>query len=605
MPSPARPQNSVDSHLEARLFPLWFYPLGLLCFLILVAPLLLWDRVGLGSVDAGIYFRNHEAFFRGLQHGTVLPYWMDQANAGFGSYELMLPGPLPYYFLSSVTVILGGQTWLGFKFGFLLAFVLGGWGVYRLARRFVSPRLSLAAAALYILGPYSSFQGLGTFGMSETMGIALCSWMIDRLWMFLESPSLKRWVGFILFFSVLILTHLPTAFATGGLILALTWSHSWMAHRSVKRLVTRTLVVLLGVGVALGQTIFFWGFLVFGDSGRDIRGFIADWSPQYIKYIFTSGSWMIPDVAIPLLYGIIGGLGLCVVLFRVFRSQIGESQRRVWAGLLLALAGGLAIQTIFAKPIWETLKLSSIVDRTYRFDGVLQLTSTLLLVLAARVWMTGCSLTRQRWAVGVPWMIAGAQVGLAIAISWYLTGSSGRTFQDAPAKTPESKDAYPFYHPATAHLDRVMEREQTTDWRVRGNGLEQIDFRAWSPQFKQFVVNGDAMALDVRQFDFERWRLWVDGQPYPKHPGEPFGQIQFDVPAGRHEVTLQFMSFDSRNRRDVTSLILFAATIFLLFLSFFRSSTGPFDPARPSHRCLMPQTHPHEKAFRYRRGGTT
>jgi len=59
----------------------------------------------------------------------------------------------------------------------------------------------------------------------------------------------------------------------------------------------------------------------------------------------------------------------------------------------------------------------------------------------------------------------------------------------------------------------------------------------------------------VLTFDFPGWRATVDGQPVPITPSDPHGLIEFPVPAGTHEVRVEFGSTLPRTVGAVVSVV--------------------------------------------------
>jgi len=74
------------------------------------------------------------------------------------------------------------------------------------------------------------------------------------------------------------------------------------------------------------------------------------------------------------------------------------------------------------------------------------------------------------------------------------------------------------------------------------------------------VTSPQPFAARVLTFDFPGWRALVDGQPVPITPSDPHGFIEFTVPAGTHDVLVEFGSTWPRDVGAVVS----AATLLIL-----------------------------------------
>jgi hypothetical protein len=87
------------------------------------------------------------------------------------------------------------------------------------------------------------------------------------------------------------------------------------------------------------------------------------------------------------------------------------------------------------------------------------------------------------------------------------------------------------------------------------------------PTHDHFIVSSP-QAFDARvlTFDFPGWRATVDGQPVTVTPSDPYGFITFPIPAGSHEVRVEFGSTPPRTVGTVASL----ATLIILVLLAIR-----------------------------------
>jgi hypothetical protein len=69
------------------------------------------------------------------------------------------------------------------------------------------------------------------------------------------------------------------------------------------------------------------------------------------------------------------------------------------------------------------------------------------------------------------------------------------------------------------------------------------------------VTSPQPFTARVLTFDFPGWRAAVDGQPVPITPSDPHGLIEFPVPAGTHEVRVEFGSTLPRTVGAVISVV--------------------------------------------------
>ncbi len=497
-------------------------------------PTLLFDSVGAGQSDVPLHIRWLHGFQRDLSLGVWVPTWADEANAGFGSYPYHILGRGAYYAMAPLVPLAGG-VWPAIKLGLLLFAGLGAFCSYRTGRLFFDQRLSLVVALFYVLGPYVCFEN-GNLGMMQCAALALAPWPIGRLVLLARTPNARNLSVFCMSYALLIFTHLIVAFVLGGTLVAMAGGYA-VARRRIAPLVAS----VGGIGVALAMTSFYWIFIVAGIEGGQAVEFHEGVQSQWAHYMFTEGSWLIPDAAIPLCYMAVGGLALLVWGRPILRRQLSPPLAGVWGGLLVTLALGLLIQTSWSDWLWQRSSLLRRVDHPLRFDAALQFPVVLLLVgSVAAIRRYAGSRKHRSWLLGGWWATAAVNGGLGLFIPWYFYLSGQKTIADVPPHRPS--DASMFYmKPSTARIDEVMERESSSTWRIRGASVVEAAVTHWTPHRRRIDLLSSGGPVQLRTFYYAGWELALDGQTVPIRAGEPYGQIEFDAPPGNHTAELRLV----------------------------------------------------------------
>ncbi|MCX6706471.1 MAG: hypothetical protein NTV24_05250, partial [Candidatus Woesebacteria bacterium] len=71
-----------------------------------------------------------------------------------------------------------------------------------------------------------------------------------------------------------------------------------------------------------------------------------------------------------------------------------------------------------------------------------------------------------------------------------------------------------------------------------------------------FKVNFDApKTLDYYKYYFPGWEVKIDGRKVEAFAGKPYGQVEFRVPAGKHEIEIAFRETLFRGILDIISLL--------------------------------------------------
>jgi hypothetical protein len=92
---------------------------------------------------------------------------------------------------------------------------------------------------------------------------------------------------------------------------------------------------------------------------------------------------------------------------------------------------------------------------------------------------------------------------------------------------------------------------------ARGSG--SVEVRRWDPELRELDVQlAAADRLVVRTFDFPGWTARLDDRPATISRGA-WGNIELDLPAGRHRVVLELRSTPARRLGGAISLVALAA----------------------------------------------
>jgi len=502
--------------------------------LIPALPLLVFESVGISTVDAPSHIRWLHGFQRGLAHGSWMPGWSDETFAGFGAYPLMIYGRASYYLLAPF-VWLTGNAWSALRLGVPVTFVLSAWLAYRAGRLFFDRPGAVLVAVCYVLGPYVIFVPYSQFGITEHGAQVFIPWAVARLVLLLRRPSHLRFALFALAYGLVVFSHLIAAFALGGTLLAIAFA-GW---GSVSRL--RSIGLTLGgVVAALALTAFYWPFAMLGGgSSAVVKQRYAEVYAQ-AHFAFGPDNWLIPDTATPLCY--LAAAVLCVAVLMLRRTSGGalDEHRRLWWALAVLIVVTVAFESPLARPLWDRSSFLQQIQRPYRFHSALQLPAVLLLVA---VWTgLGNGAATRRWRVGWRWLAGGvlaANLALGAAIPWYLYLSAERTVAALPEFDPRGND-WRYVAPPTANVEGVMADEADTNWRLRGQGVTDVHILEWRPERRLVRFTASGGPVDVRTFWSSGWAVSLDGQSAAARAADPYGQIRFQAPPGTHLVSLTY-----------------------------------------------------------------
>ena len=255
------------------------------------------------------------------------------------------------------------------------------------------------------------------------------------------------------------------------------------------------------------------------------------------------------------------------------KLMLGATQQ-LFFSVSLFIYGSLTLSPTM--PLWEAIPLLHFVQFPWRMLGVATLCAAIL-AGAATTW--SAILSR-------PWL--GAAIVAIVAalghLSWWYPRYCGE-FTESTVGTMLEYEYQTFtvgtsakgeFLPKTVHFlpndNTVAEALMAGESPARLRGLPAnitpniLDYNPLD--FRAIIHTPDDFKATYQMFYFPGWRLTVDGRPSPITVATGSGLIQFDVPAGEHEVRV---FFGLTPLRAIASGIT-AITLLALILTLMRAS---------------------------------
>ncbi|MGD9562379.1 MAG: 6-pyruvoyl-tetrahydropterin synthase-related protein [Pyrinomonadaceae bacterium] len=183
-------------------------PLILLGALLLTLPIFL-NGIPKGN-DLAQHFQFASTYHAALMAGDLIPSLSTTTNHGFGDVGVRFYPPLSYIVLAGLRITTGNWHEAACV-AFALWMFLGGLGVYLWSQDHFNETASLIAAFVYMIAPYHVNQvyNASLFAEFAAAGILpFCFLFASRT---ISRPAHFNCVGLAVSFSLLLLTHLPTA----------------------------------------------------------------------------------------------------------------------------------------------------------------------------------------------------------------------------------------------------------------------------------------------------------------------------------------------------------------------------------------------------------
>lgn len=308
------------------------------------------------------------AVYELMAQGVWFPHWLSQLWYGFGLPVLYFYPPI-FYWLAGGLQIAGLSTVIAVKAVLVISTAVGGIFAFLWAKEWVSRPAAWLTAGVWLWSPYylSLVYVRGAFPEFVALNlIPMLMWFTTRLW---YEPKAKYWLGVIISFSLILLTHNLTTIVAAIVYLAYL-IYLFTKHRNI------TLLFQSGTAIAVAGLItsFYWlPALVY-------RGVINTQILTADNFHYSNN---FPELSQLLNIGLnpeLGWLTLGLVPITILilgwltQSEILDRQLRRRLLFCLILASGFLILTIpYFSFIWDWIPGLAIFQFPARFLGVVGL----------------------------------------------------------------------------------------------------------------------------------------------------------------------------------------------------------------------------------------
>ena len=550
--------------------------------------------------------------------GMLFSRYLPDLAFGYGYPFFNYRAPVSYYL--ALALYLAG---MGLPVALNLVYVLGiagsALGAYLLARDLFGPQAGFVAAVAYAYAPYQFLDALQRANAPESLAMALLPlilWAFRRLLL----TGRRRWfVASVTSLALLYLTHNISSLLFTPFLLAYL-AVLWWVHRQE----THWAMALAALALGLGLAAFFWApALLEKDYVQLYRSYSTRNNNFHYNFISLAEVFAPPaaadtalmnppiDVHLGLVQTILAGIGLVAGLIRA--RQRG---RRAGSGIDTRIHIFLALSTVLmiwmstraSLWFWEHVPLLPFVQFPWRFVGRAALPVALLAGAAVpgdADFTHGATRATSRISRVLPLVVVASLVALLILSALpatyppygYCAADAHPTIGDVFAYERESGlvgvDPEGSYFPVwTKSLPEGSPLEQQY---ARGQPIARFDESAlpegasaieagYGPNQARVVLQSPfSFQARYLAFYFPGWHVTVDGEPIPTTPSEPEGLITFEVPAGKHTITVRFGSTPIR-----TAFALLSSLSLVVFATLGWRLEGGAWRAEKEKRARMP-----------------
>lgn len=525
----------------------------------------------------GYFFEAHDGrhsvfwlfqFDAAFRDGALWPIWVPDHVLGFG-YPLWLVYTPLAFFVAEAFHLLGLGLTNAVKAAWALWFLVGAVGVYRLARRWWGPVPALVASLAYTYAPYHLVDIYVRAAYAEFAALALAPWALLGVAAVWDEPRPRTVALAALALGALLLTHsaAPAVFlplivglAAWKGLLALWVRPAALAGpaAALRRMTRSALWTALAFALGLGLALIFW--LPALAERRYIQE--ASWlrgTYDYARHFVYPGQLLStfwgfgfslpgPDDGMSFSLGLVPwGMGAVGALAAWGAVRPALSVRRAEAAYL-ALAGLVAILAMLpaARPAWAAFPLAASIQFPWRLLAVTTI-ALALLVGAGVHWLE----SRSAGASPFPVLLA---LTIVLASFPYTQPrlTSIRPEDESVLAIVEFEAKYPDMRGMTSFAQRNPS-EATSPLIAQylaGEPLRRAAIISGAGEVLEQAARANSAWARVRADSpvrlrfytnyFPGWQATVDSRPVAIGADAPDGLIGLDLPAGEHDVRLQF-----------------------------------------------------------------
>jgi hypothetical protein len=482
------------------------------------------------------------------KQGTVYPHWAALAHYGYGEARFVFYPPISWTLGGLLGAILpwkfvpGAYTWI--------VLTAAGYSMFVLARKWLSRRDAIFAAALYAANPYNLVIVYWRSAQAELMAaIYLPLLLLLILHMDEDGPSAV--VPLSLLMAAGWLTNLPSA---------VMMNYSLGVLAVVMALRRHSFMVLAYGGLAAVLGAMLAGFYLLPayhqQSWVNIGQVLAPGVRPMDNFLFTKTED--PDHnRFNLLVSIVAAsqfmvLAAAFVLARSFRRH------KLWPVLLMwsVLCAMLMLKITY--PLWDHLPELRFVQLPWRWLLCLNVPFAMAITLSVRRW----------WLRGVLCLAALTVVLVAwnrVQAPWWDTAGDIQEMLDNQ-QNGTGNEGTDEYVPAGADSYDIDQKSPLV--RFEGTGRAQISLQEWHAEQRIFSAKASSPGkLVLRLFNYPSWRAQVNGRPVQTETTPHTRQTIVPITSGENRVQIVFVEGWDRKGGLLCSLL--ALTVVVVWFVFW------------------------------------
>ena len=480
------------------------------------------------------------------KQGIVYPRWAALAQFAYGEPRFIFYPPASWTLGAALSAIFPWALVPGIYIWLVL--VAAGVSMFLLARRWLDRRDATFAAVLYAVNPYHLVIVYWRSAFAELLASSLLPLLLLLL-LRAEEKGRRVTVLLALLLAAAWLINAPAAVMIHYSLVLVVVVIAWQ-QRSPRVLLAATSAVILGAALSA----FYLLPAVYEQKWVNIAEAVSAGSRPQDSFLFVHTTNAEHDA----FNRVISWVAVAEILLTFAAAWAarswGSRNRGLWYLLVVWAAACAVLMLSISSPLWSILPKLQFMQFPWRWMLCLGIPFTALTVLGVRRWTT-------RIAIYLAMLGVLAFGWQHFQAPWWDNAADLREMQENMA-TGVGYEGVDEYAPVAADPSSIDKdaRRVTVD----GPAHAAIHVSQWNPEFKLLTAEmsaGDNLVL--RLFNYQAWRVEVNGRPVQAGTREETGQMLVPVEAGTNRVQITFIRTWDRRAGGWISLLGAALTLVL------------------------------------------
>jgi hypothetical protein len=535
-----------------------------LAALLVVLPYL-WRGTSNGD-DMTFHVNTWIEVVRQWKAGILYPHWAAFANYGSGEPRFIFYPPISWMSGALLGLVLPWSAVPGTLC--VLVCIAAGISMYLFAREWVDDGTAALAAALYAVNPYELVLIYQRAAFAE---LVASIWLPGILLFALRERGTfwRNTLGLALFIAAIWLTNLPSA-VIASYLLAFVVILRALHLRRMEPLLRATAAMVLG----LGLVAFYLYPAVYEQRWVQISQAVGPGARAKDNFLFARDGDIPHDKSL-LRLSIFASIEFFTsALFAWWAKTLRQRSAMLYRILMAVLALSMFLMFPISNLAWNYAPKLMFVQFPWRwllaFNVVFMFLAAVVFGGSRRKMWIGVAVipllvAAMNWKFQQPIYPEDRPVALAEAIQDG-TGYEG-TDEYAPAHADKEN-----LEPNAPRIAVQISTDSDEQRKVAPDSFAHSATQIWEAEKKRLTVDSQLPTRDtIRLLDYPAWKVTVDGETVQPEFDDTTGRMALELPAGHHEVAIDYV----RTRDHVWGLVISAIALIAAIAVFILGRSAP------------------------------